>query len=346
MIGNKVKVVVVEDSAFMRLLLTDILSASPKVELIGSAENGKDGVELVKEKEPDVVLMDMNMGEFDGLYAVKRIMAEKPTPILILSAVGNTDLQPIFEALNAGAVDYMNKPSRSSARIRSVEVNLISKILNASQANTSGFGIKKQIESEPIKLNDPNKKFEVLCIGASTGGPAAVEQILKNLPGSISVPVVVAQHMPNHFISQFAQRLNQISKFSVGVASHGQSPVSGNAYILPGDSNTIFGLDSEGGVQFQKHDKVFKDYNEPSINALFDSAATIFKNKALGVLLTGMGKDGAKGLKEIKNSGGFTIAQDESSSVIFGMPKVAAEIGAVSKTLHIKEISRFLSKRL
>ena len=152
--------------------------------------------------------------------------------------------------------------------------------------------------------------------------------------------------MPNHFISQFAQRLNQISKFSVGVASHGQSPVSGNAYILPGDSNTIFGLDSEGGVQFQKHDKVFKDYNEPSINALFDSAATIFKNKALGVLLTGMGKDGAKGLKEIKNSGGFTIAQDESSSVIFGMPKVAAEIGAVSKTLHIKEISRFLSKRL
>lgn len=345
MIGKKVSVVVVEDSAFMRLLLTDILSASPKVEMAGAAEDGKSGVAMVKEKSPDVVLMDMNMGEYDGLYAVRRIMEEKPTPILILSAVGNTDLHPIFEALNAGAVDYMNKPSRSSAKLRAVEEELISKIINASQANTTSGVSKLAVETEPFKIND-KRNFDMLCIGASTGGPAAVEEVLKGLSGDISIPVVVAQHMPNHFISQFAHRLNQIGNLPVTVASHGQSPSPGKVYILPGSANTVFGLKEDGSIQFEKSDKVFKDYNEPSINALFLSAAEIFKKKVIGVLLTGMGKDGAKGLKQIKGTGGFTIAQDETSSVIYGMPKVAVEMGGVSKVLHIKDISRYLSKRL
>ncbi len=342
---KKIRVLVVEDSAFMRLLLSDILGKAEDIEIVGSANDGLEGVEKVKELQPDVVLMDMNMGEFDGLYAVKRIMAENPRPILILSAVGNLDLQPIFEALHEGAVDYMNKPSRSSSKIRAIDGELISKIRNVSKANLDP---QRQIVPSQEEMGiASSRNFDVVVIGASTGGPAAVEEVLKGLPGNTGAPVIVCQHMPGNFIKPFVDRLNGLCRLKVMIAQKGMIPQPGQVLVAPGDANLVLVDDKDTGkkkVDFT--DKVYKEYNNPSINALFESVASSYGHKALGVLLTGMGKDGARGLKAISENGGFTVAQNQASSVIFGMPKAAVALGAVHKVLGITQVARFLLKKL
>ncbi len=338
----KLQTLIVDDSAFMRLLLSDVLSSDPGLEIIGTAKDGLEAVDMTIKHGPDVIVMDMEMGEYNGLYAIKHIMERCPTPIMILSSVGNTNLEPIFDALRLGAVDYMNKPVRGGSKIRTMDQELISRLKGI-------YTAKPQI----VKNNQPKKtrqkkqksseRFEILIIGASTGGPSAVEQIITSLQDEVEVPIVICQHMPPNFIEPFVRRINSRTPLNVMLGESGMEPRKGNVIICPGDVNLEFKRRSKGNVvQLVASDKKFKEYNNPSINAIMLSAASVYGEASLGILLTGMGKDGAKGMKAIHEAGGLTVAQDEASAVIFGMPKAAIETGNVDEVLDIKEIGAYL----
>lgn len=333
---------VVDDSAFMRLLLTDLLSKDAELNVVGSAVDGKEAVAMVKELKPDVVLLDMNMGEFDGLYAVERIMQMFPVPILILSSVGNSNLDPIFDALQMGAVDYINKPQRGGSKVREIGAHLVATVKRVSRAKPKATKIEKDGLSQLSHTFDSKANYHAIIIGASTGGPTAVEKVITSLPANLNVPILLGQHMPTNFIKSFAARLDHISPLDIVVGSKGMIPKPGMVIIAPGDTNMIVLRNGKETPKIDFSDKVYKEYNNPSINALMSSAAEVYQDKAIGVLLTGMGKDGVKGMQLIRDNGGKTIAQDEASSVIYGMPKIAFETGAVETVLNIKEIGGYL----
>ncbi|MBC6400719.1 MAG: chemotaxis-specific protein-glutamate methyltransferase CheB [Ekhidna sp.] len=343
--SNTLKILVVDDSAFMRLLISDMLSEDSSIEVIGTAINGLEAKEKVMELHPDLIILDLNMEEYDGLYAVKSIMEECPTPILILSSVGNTNLQPVFEALKNGAVDYMNKPNRNKSKMRDIRSELVQKVKSAARAKP-----KKIVDQKPetqLKVTSFRKKskYDIIAIGASTGGPTALERILTILPSDFNIPVIICQHMPRAFIPPFVQRLNSLTKLDVVEAVRNMEPKPGTIMFCPGHSNLILKKEDDvAKVDFT--DRVFREYNNPSINAMMKSIATVYADKSVGIILTGMGKDGVEGMKSLKTQGAFTIAQNKASSVIYGMPKAAVESGAIDLELDIKEIGNYLLKKL
>ncbi len=318
------------------------------LEVVGSAENGKDAVEKVLELDPDVVMLDLNMGEYDGTYAVKEIMAVSPKPILILSAVGNSDLEPIFDALRHGAVDYMNKPVRGGSKMRAMEAELRNKIKSIGGVQPVIIKSHRRKKATPTKHKfKENAHYELVVIGASTGGPTAIEVVISSLPENLTVPVLICQHMPANFIAPFVQRLDDISPLNIVMGREKMVPKAGQIIIAPGEKNMILEKNEKtGDLEIGFTTKKFREYNNPSINALMLSVAGVIGSKSIGVILTGMGKDGVQGLTAIKEAGGLTVAQDEESSVIYGMPRVAYEKGAVKEVLDLKEIGSFIIKNL
>ncbi|MEQ6168824.1 chemotaxis-specific protein-glutamate methyltransferase CheB [Ekhidna sp. MALMAid0563] len=341
----KLKILVVDDSAFMRLLITDLLSEDKEIEVAGTAINGLEAIEKTAELKPDIVLLDLNMAEYDGLYAVKGIMQKNPTPILILSSVGNTDLQPVFEALKNGAVDYINKPDRNKSKMRELQKELVQKIKSTSRAKPKKIGsVKSKVKVVPRKRSRKSN-YDLVAIGASTGGPTAIERVICSLPQDFDIPIVVCQHMPKVFIPQFVQRLGSLTSLEVVSATKGMSPTPGVVMFCPGHANLILKKE-KGKVTVDFTDEVYPEYNNPSINAMMLSAAKVYGNRMVGVILTGMGKDGVKGMKAINEVGGKTIAQNKESSVIYGMPKAASEAGAIEAILDIKDIGNYLVNNL
>ncbi|WP_162555614.1 chemotaxis-specific protein-glutamate methyltransferase CheB [Reichenbachiella versicolor] len=343
---QKIKVLIADDSGFMRLLISDILAESQVIEVVGTAVDGKDAVEQVKKTKPDVLLLDMNMGDYSGLYAVERIMEECPLPILILSALGNTDLQPIFEALDLGAVDYLNKPQRGSSKLRLIEQELLHKIQSVSRAN---FEVSSTIDTR-INTNthtfSAEKNYDMIVIGASTGGPSAIEKVINSLPGNLVVPVIIVQHMPSNFIGSFVKRLDGMTPLKVMEGRANVKPKAGQVIVAPGNTNMILEKTSLGDVKIGFTDEVYREYDKPSINALMLSAAEVVGGRTIGVILTGMGKDGMLGMKAIRDKGGYTIAQSQKTCVIYGMPKAAVAFEAVERSIDIDEIGGFLVNSL
>lgn len=340
--SKKLQILIVDDSAFMRLLISDLVSEDPEVEVVGTANDGKEALDKTLKLNPDVVIMDLNMGDYDGLYGVKSIMTEKPTPILILSSVGNTDLQPVFEALKNGAVDYMNKPNRNKSKMREIRVELVQKVKSAARAKPRKIAEPQTKPSRKLTSSRRKKsKYDIIAIGASTGGPSAIERILTVLPDDFNIPIIICQHMPQAFIPPFVQRLNSLTKLDVVAATKDMEPTPGIIMFCPGHSNLILTEDS-GSKKVDFTDKKFREYNNPSINAMMLSIAEVYGKKAVGVILTGMGKDGVDGMRAIHDKGGFTIAQNKETSVIYGMPKAAVESGTIEVSLDIKEIGNHL----
>ncbi len=344
---KKLDVLVVDDSAFMRLLISDILSEDEGLNVVGTASDGKEAIAKVAEHKPDVVVLDMKMDKYDGLYAVKKLMKENPLPILILSALGNTDLEPIFDALKYGAVDYMTKPNRGNSKMRQMNIELINKVKSVARAQPK---TAKKYPKTARSYNHSFKgssRYDIIAIGASTGGPSAIEEVISDLPANLNVPVIVCQHMPANFIAPFVARLNALSPLNIVIGTESMVPVPGTVIVCPGDSNLILVKDRDTKkIKISFTSKKYPEYNNPSINALMHSVATHYGSRSMGVILTGMGKDGVEGLRAIREKGGYTIAQDKRSSVIYGMPKVATESKAAAKSLDIKEIGGFIVNRL
>lgn len=328
---RKVRVLIVDDSALMRRFLADLIGQDGNIEIVGTARTGIEALEKVRTLNPDVVTMDIEMPEMDGLTALHHIMNENPLPVVMLSANGQREANITVKALRMGAVDFISKTSGSiSLDIGQARNEIVSKIKNAAEAKV----IAGRSISGPLIYNGTKVKHKehLILIGASTGGPRALMEILSAFPGNLPAGVLIVQHMPEGFTHSFARHLDAVSSLEVREAKEGDEVVTGVALVSPGNKHIVV-----EGKTIRLNDGEKVHHVRPSVDVLMKSVAPQYGPRALGIILTGMGNDGAEGLNEIKKHGGKTIAQDKESSVVYGMPKAAVDRGAVD---HVAPLSR------
>ncbi len=340
--NGKIKTLLIEDSGFMRILLSDLLRKDQTIEVVGTAMNGLEGVKKVKSLKPDVVITDMVMPQYDGLYVVQQLMKDMPVPIILLSSLDRADPK-IFDALKEGAFDFIDKPQEK--QVSEGYLPLTRMIREASI--TDYLKLRQRVEGRNTFVHtfEACLNYDIIAIGASTGGPSAIELIVNNLPNNLNIPVLIAQHMPERFIESFATRLADTMGLKVSVARNGEHLLSNHIYLAPGTANMRINLSGSGPRAEYVYDQ-YKEFNHPSIDCLFESVANIYGKRAIGVILTGMGKDGTHGLSKIKEAGGLTLAQDEHSSIVYGMPKSAIESGAAMQQVPLTEIPNFIISAL
>jgi len=349
-----IRVLIADDSALVRELLKDMIADEPDLELIGEARDGQEAVEKVQALNPDIVTMDVLMPVMDGLEAVEQIMAYHPVPILVFSsAVSNREMNIAFVAISRGALDVMEKPAEAgTARYEEIRKDFVSKLRLLSRIPVISHlrgRHKRPKEAAPLPptplparapapqptaavLGAPRRK--VVAIGASTGGPKALVQIFRELPGDLPVPILLVQHIAPSFAEGLVEWLNRESKLQVKLAAEGQQLQPGNAYIAPTGRHLLVNAE-----RLRLSDAEPVNSCRPSVDVLFRSVAESFGERALAVLLTGMGRDGADGMKLIHDRKGRTLVQDEGSSVIFGMPRAAIELKVVDEVLSLAEMA-------
>jgi two-component system chemotaxis response regulator CheB len=337
-----ISVLIADDSALVREVLRDIVDSEPDMQVIGEASDGKDAVEKARVLQPDLITMDVLMPGMDGLAAIEEIMAHYPTPILVFSSAVNVkEMDIAFQAISRGALDVMGKPSDiMSANYETVRQDLLAKIRLLSRirviAHVRG---KKRVETpKPKKASLPAPaqdkiKRQVVAFGASTGGPRALVEIFRELPANIRTPLLIVQHIAPSFAEGMAEWLTREARLKITIATDGQMLRAGEAYLAPTDQHLVV---EKNRIHLSQEDPV--NACRPSVDVLFDSVANYYGDSSVAVLLTGMGRDGAEGMKKIHDLKGYTIVQDESTSVIFGMPKAAIDAGAVDEVLPLAEI--------
>lgn len=344
--AKKIRVFIVDDSLLFRKVLIDTLSQNPNIEVIGYAIDAFDAERKIPLLKPDVVTLDVEMPMVNGIEFVKKLLPKHPVPVILVSSLNLN----VFEALSAGAVDFVRKPDMSSSNTASTFLNtLISKIFIASRA-----AIKVPVTPHP--LIEPGKSAmgktafsmdacsTIIAIGASTGGTEATLQVLKDLPAD-TPGIVVTQHMPEGFTKMYADRLNRLCAMNVKEAQSGDVIERGQVLIAPGDLQMkVVKMGSRYTVSCYPGEKV--SGHRPSVDVLFQSVADTAGACSIGIIMTGMGRDGAEGLLNMKKKGAFTIGQDEESCVVYGMPMVAYNIGAVTKQVSCANIAGVLMKHL
>ncbi|MDX2470142.1 MAG: chemotaxis response regulator protein-glutamate methylesterase [SAR324 cluster bacterium] len=340
------KVLVVDDSAIMRNEISKIINEDPELEVVGSAINGKYALDKVKILDPDVVTMDINMPIMDGIEALKQIMATLPRPVIMISTLTVEGAEETIEALALGAYDYLPKPGGDRSSIRAQAELIKAKVLEAAHAKERGVSKKLQIRRPtPPKSFTPRPKATlpssggnvIVGIGVSTGGPKNLLAILPEIPADFPGSILIAQHMPKAFTPTFATRLNNICPMNVKEAAEGDILEKGWIYIAPGGCHME--ITSRGRInQVKILDDESQPY-KPSVHLLFKSLSVAFSNKWIGVMLTGMGADGAQALTDLRKDGGRTIAESEESCVVFGMPGKVVALGGAEFILDEKEIA-------
>jgi two-component system chemotaxis response regulator CheB len=335
-----IKVLVVDDSAFMRKMITDILTSDATINVVGQARDGADALAKVALLRPDVVTMDIEMPVMDGITALTEMLRRNPVPVVMLSSLTQQGAEATLRCLEIGAVDFVSKPSGSiSLDIKIVEAELIAKVKAASVARFGRSAVLSVRPTAPIELA-ARHKFSVIVIGSSTGGPRALQQIIPNIPVSIGVPIVIIQHMPPGFTASLAQRLQQSSSFIVKEAENGDRLTVGTILVAPGGRHLIF---ENGGIARLSDEPPIHGVR-PAVDITMSSLAHLYGSNILGVILTGMGKDGARALKQVSDNGGLTLAEDETTCVVYGMPKAAFELGGVQNLLPLQEIAPAISQ--
>lgn len=338
-----VKVLIVDDSAFMRNALTSMMSSDPEIQVVGIAKDGVEAVEKVSSLKPDIVTLDVEMPRMDGIEALKRIMAQNPVPVLMVSSLTTEDARVTLEALDLGAVDFIPKNLADlSVNIVKIQNILIEKIKSIGRKGLIPEPRKKS--SAPLQMPKPtqyasHRKSYIVVIGASTGGPKALQNILSKIPADFPVPILIAQHMPPNFTGPFAERLNQLSSICVKEAENGESLKKGTAYVAPGRGHmgVLRKKVTETLILISENNDHF--IYKPSVDALMLSVVELYSGQVLGVILTGLGNDGEQGMKEIKNKGGRTIVESEGTCVVYGMPKSIVNAGLADKIVPLDEIA-------
>ncbi len=340
---KKIKVLIIDDSSLVRDILRKGLSADDGLEVVGAAPDVFVGRDMIVKYRPDVLTLDIEMPKMDGVEFLRRLMPQFPLPVVVVSSLTQKGKYITIQALEAGAVDYVSKPATDVARGLNEMMNeLRTKIKIASTANVSHWK-NKRVEPRQTVHKDGSAKAlaestdKVIAIGASTGGTEAIRQVIEDLPPT-TPGIVVVQHMPKGFTKTFADRLNEICLMNVKEAEHGDRILTGRVLIAPGDYHMK--VKRSGGqyiVELNQDEKV--SGHRPSVDVLFHSVAEYVGANAYGVILTGMGSDGAKGMKAMRDAGAKTIGQDQASSVVYGMPKVAFELGGVITQLPLEKIS-------
>lgn len=345
-----VRILIVDDSAFMRNALTTMLSSDPEIKIVGTARDGLEAIEKVQSLKPDVVTMDVEMPRMDGIAALKHIMETDPLPVIMVSSITTEGAKVTLDALDLGAVDFIPKNlSELSVNIVKIKEILIDKI---KQIGRRGLVLKrirpaaaatcpKTVAAPPhLPLRTTgDRRVGIVSVGTSTGGPKALQEIITRLPKNFPAPIVIAQHMPPNFTGPFAERLNQLSQIEVREAVEGEPLKPGVALIAPGRGHMRVvrarGIETVISISENKEDFIYR----PSVDALMSSVAEYYPGRALGVILTGMGNDGLKGLINLKKTGGRIFAQDEESCVVYGMPKAVVDAGIADKVLSLDEMA-------
>jgi two-component system chemotaxis response regulator CheB len=335
--GSPVRVLVVDDSALMRQLISTMLSSDPEIEVVGTAPDPHVAREKIKSLNPDVVTLDVEMPHMDGLTFLRKIMSLRPMPVVMISTLTQAGAEVTLEALEIGAVDFIAKPVTDVASaMGELAADMQGKVKAAARSSVRVRRPHQSMVRQPRPLLN-RSTGKIVCIGASTGGVEALKEILMRLPADCP-PILVTQHMPATFTPAFARRLDHECPMTVSEAVDGERIEAGHAYIAPGGYHLEL-VRSGSHFACSVHDGPAVSGHRPSADVLFRSAARIAGSISIGVILTGMGKDGADGLLDLRQAGATTLGQDEASSLIYGMPRVAFERGAVSRQLPLTEIA-------
>lgn len=334
---DKKKILIIDDSPFTRKLIKDMIEEEPDLEVIDTASNGLEGLKKVLKQKPDLITLDLEMPEMDGFTLLRFIMAQQPTPVIIVSSLNSSE--DVFKALELGAIDFVTKPtSKASYKLLDIKKDLIFKIKAALMIK------KEQVPKEEVEDKKPLHIIEkLIAIGASTGGPQAIQKILTSFKNPINVPILIAQHMPEGFTKVFAERLNRIAPFNVLEANDGMTIENKCVYICPGGSH-MFVVKKDGKFKIKITRKKDTDIYVPSVNNLFDSLVP-FAEKTIAIVLTGMGSDGKEGAIKLKSAGAEIWAESQDTAIIFGMPKEVINAGVVDHIYPVYDIPIFLEKK-
>jgi len=330
-----IRVMVVDDSAFMRKIISDTLNDIEGVQVVATARDGKTALGIIEREHLDIVTLDVEMPEMDGLETLKRIKAISKVPVMMLSS--NNKPETTIEALELGALDFVEKPVDIRTNIREIKRELEGKVKsivmeNEEPVQPTGHMAKRQAVNV-------TRNFEALVIGASTGGPKALVYLVSKLPKNLRIPVFIVQHMPRGFTTSLAERMDKESAVKVVEAQDGMPIVPGTVYLAPGDYHMVL---TKGRVKLDTGDKIHGV--RPAVDHLFNTAADIYRDRLLGVVLTGMGKDGADGMVRIKDYGGYNMVQNKETCTVYGMPGSAVAKGVVDDVLSLEDLSGTINR--
>jgi two-component system, chemotaxis family, protein-glutamate methylesterase/glutaminase len=361
-----IKVVVVDDSAFMRKAISTMLSKDPEIDVVATARDGEEGLEMIRRHNPDVVTMDIEMPRMDGLTALRHIMMEMPRPVIMISSLTNEGAEATLKALDLGAVDFIPKQlSKVSLDIVKIEANLIAKVkIVASRklmhsrsrfstpmarapisapAESAGSAPGRTAALPTLPSGSPRR--DVVAIGVSTGGPPAVQKVLSALPADFPASIVIAQHMPQAFTGPFAKRLDGLCKISVKEAEPGDRLKPGCCFVAPGGRHLVL-KQMVSRVDLEITTEPASALYKPSVNVLMGSVANAVGRRALGVILTGMGNDGMEGIRLLKEKGGRALAQSDATCVVYGMPKAIVDAGLSDEIVDINDMAQAIMNNL
>jgi two-component system chemotaxis response regulator CheB len=348
---NKKQILVVDDSAFMRKIITDIVNSSESLEVVATARNGQDAIEKIKRYSPDAITLDVEMPVMDGLTALKIIMEEMPLPVIMLSSVTKEGAEATINALEYGALDFITKPSSMfKINTEDVRIELIEKLKIA--VNVKVRASRKTAVKEVIK---PLPKYEskykagglnkIVAIGTSTGGPKALQEVIPKLPKNLDASILIVQHMPAGFTKSLAERMDKLSSLTVKEAENGDMLNPGVVYIAPGDFH-MHVVEKMGKLSIKLEKSPTVSGHRPSVDSMMYSLYELKNDNIIGVIMTGMGADGAKGLAKLKEKGIPIIAQDEESCVVFGMPKSTINLNVVDRIVPLDRIASEIIKAM
>lgn len=345
---RKIKVLIIDDSPLVRVFLKKVLSEDENIKVVGTAANSYQAVEEIKLKDPDLLTLDVEMPGMNGLEFLSKLMSAHPMPVIMVSTLTRQGSDITLKALEMGAVDFIAKPDlRTKSKLPEFKREVITKVKAVNDIRMKKIinltkGRKNYLVKKPVEHCRDSIQQRVIGIGVSTGGVQTLKKLLPTFPSDLP-GIILVQHMPQGFTSSFADLLNKISRIKVKEAQAGDKIIRGQALLVPGDFHlTIEKRKEDYYVNLNKNPKV--NHQRPSVDITFNSLAEVLGNLAIGVLLTGMGKDGARGMKNIKNAGGYTIAQDKETAIVYGMPKAAVDMDAVDEILPLDEISQRITK--
>lgn len=334
-----VRLLLVDDSAFFRRRLKEMLERDPRLKVIGEATNGVEAVEMALQFRPDVITMDIEMPVMDGITATRQIMQQSPCPILMFSSLTTDGAGPTLDAMEAGAVDYLPKRFEDISENREEAIKALNERILALAHPLPALHKGAGESDSPSAI--PHEKFKLLAIGASAGGPLALQDILAGLPASFPLPIVIVQHMPASFTPAFAARLDKLCAITVREAADGDILQPATAYLAPGGKQLL--LQGRGGKRLLRVVEAEEGQTyRPSVDITFNSIAELYPSQTLALILSGMGEDGREGARSLKRGGSQVWAQDEASCVVYGMPAAVVEAGLSDRVLPLGEITSAL----
>jgi two-component system chemotaxis response regulator CheB len=343
-----IRVVIIDDSAYVRKVVREMLSRSPFIEVVGTARNGREGLEMVEQLKPHVVTCDLIMPELDGVSFVREQMQRRPLPIIIMS-IANETAEAALTALDSGAVDFIQKPTAlATEKILEVAAELIDKVKAAAKIKLARVPVAAGKGKEPLLFADAaapsavtgTHAVDIVVIGISTGGPQALKQLIPLLPTGFRAPVVIVIHMPVGYTEMYARKLGELSQLVVREAAEGDTVSPGVVLVAPAGRHLTFRRRPDGLVVTHLDARPFDTLHRPSVDVMFQSAAEVFRDRVLGIVMTGMGSDGKQGAAWIKAQGGVVYTESEESCVVYGMPSTVVEAGLSDRAIPLDGMAR------